>query len=96
MWLTSWWVSPIDLYRATGISAPVARPRSPAQSDEWKQQAVESAQQETDRFVWIDDQDIPKGFGRCYPNALMVRPSPTLGMSASDVDAITVYLDGGR
>lgn len=92
VWLTSWWVSPVDLYRATGIGAPVITPHSDAQSAGWKAQAIEVAHQTNDRFVWIDDRDIPKGFGRRYPNALMVRPSPILGMSLSDVEAITAYL----
>jgi len=92
-WLTTWWEAPADVVEHTGIDAPfVAPPDGPEATGAWKSRCIEARHQADDRFVWIDDDAVPKGFGRAFPNSLILRPSDRFGLFARDVEQVVRYL----
>lgn len=62
----------------------------------WKADVVASWQKPSDRFVWVDDDAIPKGFQREHPNALLVRPSATFGLNRQQYDSIVDYVSASQ
>lgn len=95
-WLTTWWQAPLDPLEATGIDGSFLPPLDgERQGAEWKATVIRDRHPSgSDRFVWLDDDAIPKGFGREYPEALLVRPSAVHGLFRRDLDRIVGYLDG--
>lgn len=58
----------------------------------WKADVVASNHKPEDRFVWVDDEAIPKGFQKAYPNSLLVKPSATFGLNRMQYDSIVEYV----
>lgn len=95
VWVTTWWESPSDAVRATGIDADFLHPPLPAPSrysDSWKAEVIAARHSPDDRFVWIDDASIPAGFARAFPNALLLRPSVRFGLTSAEVATAAAYL----
>lgn len=58
----------------------------------WKADVVASHHNHDDRFVWVDDEAIPQGFQKAYPNSLLVRPSSAFGLNRKDYERIVDYV----
>lgn len=95
-WLTSWWDMPDDVIARTGIDRPFLAPLPPDDGSHfsWKIHQINAHHEPEDRFVWIDDNDIPAGTSRRYPNALLLRPSYNYGLRRRDTDYIEAWLRG--
>lgn len=103
LWLTTWREdAPRNLAPALGLdkfdaAAEVAGADHPFSPDWWKRNTVRSylSESKSRPFVWLDDdldKSLRRAFADIYPNSLLVRPSPYIGLSDDDLTRVSDFL----
>lgn len=99
-WLTTWYQYPSVPLKEVGVNAPFLDgttfdPKVIEFDDygrkDWKTTNVVSRHKNSDRFIWIDDDAIPRRFQRRFPNALLIRPSSVTGLTKNHINSIFDY-----
>jgi hypothetical protein len=97
-WLTTWGQAANDkLKKLTGLpELPVLGEMDHLNPRFWKNDLVHKwaeDQSEPLRFVWIDDDAILPAAEHAFPNALLIRTNPQVGVTPEHIDLIKTYLD---